>query len=39
MKLLRVMHKNIKKRQKIPPGKGEGTRYSHAAAVFSVCKK
>ena len=33
------MHKNIKKRQKKPPGTGAGTRYSHAAAVFFVCKK
>ena len=39
MKLLYHMHKNIKKRQKKPPGTGEGTRYSHAAAVFIVCKK
>ena len=33
------MHKNIKKSQKKPPGTGAGTRYSHAAAVFCVCKK
>ena len=39
MKLLYPMHKNIKKSQKKPPGTGAGTRYSHAAAVFFVCKK
>ena len=39
MKLLYLIHKNIKKRQKIPIGKGAGTRYLHAAAVFFVCKK
>lgn len=39
MKLLYLVHKNIKKRQKKPPGTGAGTRYLHAAAVFFVCKK
>ena len=39
MKLLYLVHKNIKKGQKKTPGTGAGTRYLHAAAVFFVCKK
>lgn len=39
MKLLRVMHKNIEKRQKNLPAQERTRQYSRVAAVFFVCKK
>ena len=39
MKLLYHMHKNIKKDRKNLPAQERARQYSHAAAVFCVCKK
>ena len=39
MKLLYLVHKNIKKDRKNLPAKERVRQYSHAAAVFGVCKK